>query len=278
MTPCDNRIFISLFLQNETHPDKNLASFSYNVKPEYKHDGSSSKSDINDTIISDDTSDSEYEVKISKLTTRLKTKNIQPKNESNDKNSDSEGSDADGAEFKCTDCGKVFTRERNLRRHAIVHSETRPYTCEFCQKGFNRYDNLRQHIVSCYLSTDEGKSRYGSKRTAQLVEELEQRIQKQRKQSFNCKICGEECNSYKQLIEHRKIHTSEKPYACSECDAGFKRPSDLSIHMRIHTGERPFKCKFCDKGFKSANDARCHERHHTGRSLRDFYFVWSVIR
>lgn len=169
------------------------------------------------------------------------------------------------ADYKCTQCDKTFTRERNLRRHAIVHSETRPFNCDFCQKGYNRYDNLRQHIVSCYLSTEEGKSRYGTERPPELMEELEQRIRKQGK-TYDCQICGDSFNAYKQLIEHRKVHTKAKPYECSECDASFKRPFDLRVHIRMHTGERPFKCQYCGKGFKTATNVRCHERRHTGKN------------
>lgn len=252
------------FLQNDVKNQINVSSLSSNIKPEKKESDNDSRPEIIDCASSDDTSDSDYEGEESKSTKRLRNKNIKSKKLPADNDSDSKGSNS--AEYKCLECGKTFTRERNLRRHGIVHSKTKPFTCDFCQKGFNRYDNLRQHIVSCYLSTKEGKKQHGSKRTPKLIDELEQRIQKQRTQSFDCKICGESCNSYKQMIEHRKVHTSDKPYSCSQCGAGFKRPSDLNIHLRIHTGERPFKCKFCNKGFKSASNLRVHERHHTGKN------------
>lgn len=258
-------MLLLLFFQNDVNNQNNLSSLSINIKPEKKESEHNTKPKNNDYVSSDNTSDSEYEEEESKSTKKLRNKIFKIKKLSADENSDSEGSKS--AEYKCLECGKVFTRERNLRRHGIVHSKIRPFSCDFCQKGFNRYDNLRQHIVSCYLSTEEGKKRYGSKRTPQLIEELEQRIQKQRTQSFDCKICGEACNSYKQMIQHRKVHTSEKPYSCF-CGASFKRPSDLNIHQRIHTGERPFKCKYCDKGFKSASNLRGHERHHTGKNAQ----------
>ena len=48
---------------------------------------------------------------------------------------------------------------------------------------------------------------------------------------------------------HEKIHTGEKPFACSKCDQSFADSCTLKEHERIHKGKRPFACLKCDKTF-----------------------------
>ena len=41
------------------------------------------------------------------------------------------------------------------------------------------------------------------------------------------------------LTEHVRMNTGEKPYQCNYCDKDFMQKSDLTEHVRIHTGEKP---------------------------------------
>ncbi|EIN09126.1 hypothetical protein PUNSTDRAFT_67673, partial [Punctularia strigosozonata HHB-11173 SS5] len=42
-------------------------------------------------------------------------------------------------------CGKVFTRENDLRRHSTIHKGERKYACPKCGKPFNRKDAMERH-------------------------------------------------------------------------------------------------------------------------------------
>ena len=42
-----------------------------------------------------------------------------------------------------------------------------------------------------------------------------------------------------ELILHKRIHTSENPYACKCCDKKFLVTSHLKSHERIHIAETP---------------------------------------
>ncbi|KAI8837109.1 hypothetical protein BC829DRAFT_355023, partial [Chytridium lagenaria] len=47
-------------------------------------------------------------------------------------------------------CGKTFTRRFNLRSHALVHSEQRPFACSHCSVTFRRKHDLQRHTRSLH--------------------------------------------------------------------------------------------------------------------------------
>ncbi|EGI68111.1 Zinc finger protein 248 [Acromyrmex echinatior] len=61
-----------------------------------------------------------------------------------------------------------------------------------------------------------------------------------------------------------KLHSGNKPYHCTVCEASFCRKPYLEVHMRTHTGERPFQCELCLKRFTQKSSLNTHKRVHTG--------------
>jgi len=52
---------------------------------------------------------------------------------------------AHSIKYKCTECGKCFGRNRDLRRHRRIHSEEKPFECSVCSKRFTEAGTLVTH-------------------------------------------------------------------------------------------------------------------------------------
>ncbi|KAG0144998.1 hypothetical protein CROQUDRAFT_46512 [Cronartium quercuum f. sp. fusiforme G11] len=52
--------------------------------------------------------------------------------------------------------------------------------------------------------------------------------------------------------------TSDRPFKCSTCPAGFNRNHDLKRHTRIHLAVKPFPCGWCSKTFSRKDALKRH--------------------
>ncbi|XP_049861337.1 gastrula zinc finger protein XlCGF57.1-like [Schistocerca gregaria] len=136
--------------------------------------------------------------------------------------------------YHCTRCPRQFASQKNLSMHLKRHDGTRDQTCEICGKSFVRRDSLMKHVACIHSGI----------------------------RAFRCDICGKELKGH--IVQHLRIHMSEKPFSCKTCGMAFTQASHLKVHGRVHSGEKPYQCKVCKKAFAHSAALKMHIRRHTG--------------
>ncbi|PIO29664.1 hypothetical protein AB205_0027720, partial [Aquarana catesbeiana] len=67
------------------------------------------------------------------------------------------------------------------------------------------------------------------------------------------------------LHKHQEVHTSEKPFPCSDCKKCLSGKSKLNKHQRVHTSEKPFPCSECKKFFSGKSKLNKHQGVRRGK-------------
>lgn len=144
--------------------------------------------------------------------------------------------------YSCADCGRLFDRRNNLKRHRIVHSEEYTFSCNVCSKQFKAAQNLKAH--------------------------LELHVAVQTGEMYPCDICEKSFTMRRGLARHiRNVHTEEnKCVFCDICDGAYSSKKKLAEHMISHSANRPWSCEECGKSFHQASQLRAHELNHQAES------------
>ncbi|CAH1792324.1 unnamed protein product [Owenia fusiformis] len=133
--------------------------------------------------------------------------------------------------FLCSECGKVYAQQKQLKAHSVTHVLGKPFYCKLCNTGFDKEGEMRIHSKTAHTDKmDHICSQCGKGFISRHL--MKRHIETTHTQKHICSFCGKKFGRKTNLKTHERIHTSEKPYKCSLCNAAFAQLASIQWHYK----------------------------------------------
>ena len=157
--------------------------------------------------------------------------------------------------FKCYLCGEQFGSTRKMNVHFKIDHEG--LDCIECGKGFNSPLSLKKHSCIhklCNFNCTRCEKTFPFRSQRDFHEKVHDKLR------FACtrESCSSSFTRESDSRHHVELHDSD-PIKCKHCDYTNSDIRNVRQHMRKHTGDKPYKCARCGKDFKYSMQKKCHK-------------------
>lgn len=194
----------------------------------------------------------------------------------------------------CNACSEVFSSKKNLSRH-IKHCaklNTEPSkTCEDAKSsdtGNQQSDDVKLEVDDTTVDTHLLSDR----EPGELVKVPQTRTRNKLTPAASgvpgkvqCEYCGTE-TLRQHMARHMLIHSGEKPWQCSECDAVYYRKDKLKEHMKKHEPgyvgpkigkpkkeRKEMKCRKCGFTTMDNKEMKAHKMTHPSQMTHKLVLI-----
>ncbi|XP_018494123.1 RE1-silencing transcription factor [Galendromus occidentalis] len=197
--------------------------------------------------------------------------------------------DANGVQtYRCPSCSYSTHRRDKLDKHAMKHvlqdgfhpcgkKRHRPeappqrhrhnaeeYHCPYCPYGCTVYKALIKH-EKMHLQGKETPLKISCKvcgKDRSSEDDMNKHMRKHRQgENFGCDICDFTSIQLKKVIQHRRMHTGEKPHLCPHCSYRSARRDNLRSHVRrMHKKDNMYIDTFNPTGGSSGQGSQQNEQ------------------
>ena len=172
--------------------------------------------------------------------------------------------------YECFICHKTFTRPEHLKRHRLVHDDTKPYRCSSCGFKTKRLDGMREHQRSRHPGTEVFiidtilPQNPAVKRKRGRPPKFSPRDSLDGLQLLHCDKCCLAFYDQNRFDQHKLTHIPSPPnpsaLTCQTCGIRVSQVKHLRRHMLLHENHIPYQCSACGYAARRTDHMKLHFR------------------